>query len=38
MSAAGEPLLDADHAAFIQGGVSIVVGSRAARGPARSSR
>ena len=28
MSTAGEPLLDADHAAFIQSGVSIVVASR----------
>lgn len=28
MSASGEPLLDAEHAAFIQGAVSIVVGSR----------
>jgi len=27
MSAAGEPLLDAEHAAFIRGAVSIVVGS-----------
>jgi hypothetical protein len=28
MSTAGEPLLDAEHAAFIQGGVSVVVGAR----------
>jgi len=28
MSTAGEPVLDADHAAFIQGGVSVVVSAR----------
>jgi hypothetical protein len=34
VSAAGEPLLDADHAAFIQSGVSIIVASRdAAKAP-----
>ena len=37
MSGAGEPLLDADHAAFIQSGVSIIVASRDATN-ARGSR
>jgi hypothetical protein len=38
MSAAGEPLLDADHAAFIQSGVSIVVASRDATNAPRVAR
>ena len=38
MSAAGEPLLDADPAAFIQSGVSIVVASRDAANMPRVAR
>ncbi|HTO47405.1 MAG TPA: hypothetical protein VML91_07180 [Burkholderiales bacterium] len=38
MSVSGEPLLDAEHAAFIQGAVSIVAGSRDAANVPRLAR